>query len=521
MNKRAVIYARVSTDEQAEKGHSLPFQLEECRRYADRMGFQVIKEITDNTSGASLNRPGFTVLEMMIINREVEVVLAYTSDRISRNYYDYVPLVGKWQDKNIELHFVDRGQSQNDLQGMISDGIFAMLAHTERLKIMDRTKNGRLKKAKDDKKPVMSGQPPYGYGRIGKTREAEMVIDPAEAEVVKMIFRWYTTHEDGGPLSLMAIADRLDEMGIKPRSSSMWQPTSVRTILVNETYAGRTYYAKTQILKDGRQVPRPRDQWIPIDVPHLALIDRKTFQMAEARAKRNQERASRNRKYDYLLVGHIRCGSCNLAMYGFRKWEGSKPYYRCASYNNKLAHCGFNKRSIQMERADKAVWEWLSSLLEDETVLMEGVRSMAQRREEELGPKREHYAYVLKMLETSHEKIRRLVDELAEFNGNAVKAVIKEKINQMETEQNFLLEEKTKLEAELAELEINPEVESRVTEIAALVRERLPVATFEGMRDLLELLRVKVEFYQIEEGIKLRVSCEIPGSESDIVFTSF
>jgi site-specific DNA recombinase len=71
MNKRAVIYARVSTDEQAEKGHSLPFQVEECRRYADRLGFQVVKEIIDNASGASLNRPGFTMLEMMINNREV------------------------------------------------------------------------------------------------------------------------------------------------------------------------------------------------------------------------------------------------------------------------------------------------------------------------------------------------------------------------------------------------------------------------------------------------------------------
>jgi site-specific DNA recombinase len=95
MNKRAVIYARVSTDEQAEKGHSLPFQIEECRRYADRLGFQVVKEIIDHASGASLNRPGFALWEMIIINHEVEVVLAYTSDRILRNYYDYVPLMGK------------------------------------------------------------------------------------------------------------------------------------------------------------------------------------------------------------------------------------------------------------------------------------------------------------------------------------------------------------------------------------------------------------------------------------------
>jgi vacuolar-type H+-ATPase subunit I/STV1 len=208
-------------------------------------------------------------------------------------------------------------------------------------------------------------------------------------------------------------------------------------------------------------------------------------------------------------------------MYGFRKWEGAKPYYRCASYNNKLATCGFRKRSIQMERADKAVWDWLSTLLTDERVLIEGVHSMAQIREETLQPKREQYEYVLKMLEASSEKIRRLIDELAEFNGDEIKAIIKEKVKQLESEQNFMLEEKNRLEAELADLEINPEFEIRITEIAAIVRERLPVATFTGMRDLLELLKVKVLFYDIENGIKLRVSCEIPGTESDIVLTSF
>lgn len=89
----------------------------------------------------------------------------------------------------------------------------------------------------------------------------------------------------------------------------------------------------------------------------------------------------------------------------------------------------------------------------------------------------------------------------------------------MESEQNFLFEEKARLEAELTELEINPEFESRITEIAAAVRERLPIATFEGMRDLLELLKVRVVYYQIDTGVKLRVSCEIPGSEEDIMVT--
>ena len=518
--KKAILYARVSTDEQAEKGHSIPHQLDECRQYAARFGFQVVKEIIDNKSGASLDRPGFILLESMLSNGEAHAIIAYTSDRISRNYYEYVPLIGKWQDQNIELHFVDRGQSQNNLQGMISDGIFAMLAHTERLKILDRTMNGRIKKARDDKKPVMSGSTPFGYGRTGRFQDAEMYIDEAEAEIVKKVFNWYTTSEDGGPFSLMAIAQRLDELGIRPKHAKIWSATSVRVILTNEIYIGRTYYRKTQILKDGRQVPRPENEWIPIDVPHLAFIETELFKEAQARAKRNQELSRRNRKHDYLLVGHIRCGSCHLAMYGFRKWEGSTPYYRCASYNHKAVNCTHKRRSIKMSTADNAVWEWLSNFLSDENALLSGIQTIINQREDELRPKRERQEYIIKTLKATDEKIRRLIDELAEFSGETVKSAVKDKIKQMEAERNLLDEENYRLASELSQAEVAPDIEQRIPEIVSRVRDQLTNPTIENMRELLELFNVRVTFYNCGQNIKLGVTIWIPDGDEVIVYSS-
>ena len=521
IQKKSILYARVSTDEQAEKGHSIPHQLEECRRYANRLGFQVVKEIVDNKSGASLDRPGFALLESMLSNGEADAIIAYTSDRISRNYYEYVPLVGKWQDQNIELHFVDRGQSHNNLQGMISDGIFAMLAHTERLKILDRTMNGRIKKARDDKKPVMSGNVPFGYGRVGRFQDAEMYIDETEAEIVKKIFRWYITDDDGGPFSLMAIAKHLDELGVRPKNAKQWNATSVRVILTNEIYVGRTYYRKTQILKDGRQVPRPKEEWIPIDVHHLAFIDKELFEQAAIRAKHNQETSRRNRKHDYLLVGHIRCGSCDLAMYGFRKWEGSTPYYRCASYNHKAVQCAHNnRRSIKMSVADTAVWEWLSNFLSDEDSLLNGIQEMIDQREGVLRPKRERQAYILKTLDAIDDKIRRLIDELAEFSGETVKIAVKEKTKQLEAERNLLEEENIRLASELAQVELAPDIESRVPEIIMRVRDKLSNPTFKNKRDLMELFNVSVTFYNRGKNIKLGVTIWIPEGDEIIVYNA-
>jgi predicted nuclease with TOPRIM domain len=151
---------------------------------------------------------------------------------------------------------------------------------------------------------------------------------------------------------------------------------------------------------------------------------------------------------------------------------------------------------------------------------MEGIREMIRTREDDLQPKRERYDYIVKILEKSTHTVRRLVDELADFDGETVKAAIKEKIKQLETEQNMLAEEKIRLAAELAEVEIPRDIEKKIAEIASKVNERLPNATFDGMRELLELLDVKVTFYNIDNGIKLHVTCMLPDSDDDIMFSS-
>lgn len=72
MTTRAVVYARVSTDEQAEHGHSLPTQLEARRKYAAEHGHVVAAEVTDDFSGARLNRPGLDRVRAMLKRREAE-----------------------------------------------------------------------------------------------------------------------------------------------------------------------------------------------------------------------------------------------------------------------------------------------------------------------------------------------------------------------------------------------------------------------------------------------------------------
>ena len=83
--KRAILYARVSTNEQATSGYSLSQQLEALRKYAAREGYEIIDEITDpGRTGATLDRPGLDRMRTLVAAGRVSVVLAQDRDRFAR-----------------------------------------------------------------------------------------------------------------------------------------------------------------------------------------------------------------------------------------------------------------------------------------------------------------------------------------------------------------------------------------------------------------------------------------------------
>ena len=527
MSKRAVIYTRVSTDEQAEKGYSLPHQLDECRRYSQNNGFLIAQEFMDDYSGGTLDRPGFSLLREYVSQNRVDAVVVFTADRLSRNVVDFLVLRDEWERARIELHYVDRGRSQNNFEGLLTDGIFALLAHGERLKIIQRTSDGRHNKAKHNRL-VMTGIPPYGYNRVGKGAEAEYVIDDVQAEVVRNIFRWFVDGDgDGinGPMSLRAIATRLDALGISPpdyrkKMAPGWWPNSVRVVLLNEIYTGRSYYGKV-ITENGKRRPRPKSEWKPIDVPHLAMIDVDTYKQAQVRLKRNKELAKRNRKNDYLLSGHFRCGLCNKVMFGYCKDPNTKPryFYRCSSSVKLLWKCESAKKEISMDKVDALVWDWLLSFLCDENNLEESLRTVMEKRIADQGPKRERLKTVQGLLANADTRIHRLVNELSQYDGAAVLNAIREKINEIENEKGLLLEEEDRLCADLENTNLPKNFESQIRKVVQTVGGEIAEAGYETKRRILDVLDVRVVYFsEPDRGRILRVSCTIPGFDVEIAY---
>jgi site-specific DNA recombinase len=109
--KRAILYARVSTDEQARSGYSLAQQLEALRAYAAREGYEILEEIQDvGQSGASLERPGMDRVRDLVAGGGVFVVLAQDRDRFSREPAYTYPLRREFEEHDCELRSLnDRG----------------------------------------------------------------------------------------------------------------------------------------------------------------------------------------------------------------------------------------------------------------------------------------------------------------------------------------------------------------------------------------------------------------------------
>src|SRR5215212_8250378 len=135
----AILYARVSTDEQARSGFSLAQQLEALRDYASREGYEVLEEVVDpGQSGASLERPGMDRVRDLVAAGGVSMVLAQDQDRFSREpAYTYL-LRQEFEEQGCELRSLnDRGDETPE--GELTDSILDQLTKYERAKIAQRT----------------------------------------------------------------------------------------------------------------------------------------------------------------------------------------------------------------------------------------------------------------------------------------------------------------------------------------------------------------------------------------------
>src|SRR5918992_3698951 len=232
--KRAILYARVSTDEQARSGYSLAQQLEALREYAAQEGYEVFEEVQDpGQSGASLERPGMDRVRDLVSAGGVSVVLAQDRDRIARELAYHYLLRREFEEHGTKIRAMNDGGDDSP-EGELTDGILDQLGKYERAKIAERSRRGKLQKAREGK--VMAGpRPPYGF-RYNDARD-NYVVDAEKMRVIERIFRMVGA--DGHTMNATRLA--FNREGVQPPSGEFWSPKFVREAIGDDVYRSHAY----------------------------------------------------------------------------------------------------------------------------------------------------------------------------------------------------------------------------------------------------------------------------------------
>src|SRR5271169_2333485 len=245
MMRMAAIYARVSSEQQREQ-NTIASQTASLIEFASSHDLEVPAEWVfedEGYSGATLERPGLERVRDLAAEGQIQVVLAYAPDRLSRKYAYQILLIEEFARHGVETLFVKapQGDSAEDQLLVQFQG---MIAEYERAQILERSRRGKRHRAHSGEISVMSNAP-YGYRYIRKTDEAPAayLVDEAEAQVVRRVYEMYTV--DG--LSIGEITRRLNAEGIPTRKlSARWERSVVWGVLRNPAYRGVACFGKTR-----------------------------------------------------------------------------------------------------------------------------------------------------------------------------------------------------------------------------------------------------------------------------------
>jgi site-specific DNA recombinase len=438
----AAIYARVSSEQQREE-NTIASQTASLIEFAKCHDLEVPEEWVfedEGYSGATLERPGLERVRDLAAEGQIQAVLVYAPDRLSRKYAYQILLIEELARSGVETLFVKapQGSSAEDQLLVQFQG---MIAEYERAQILERSRRGKRHRAQSGEVSVMSGAP-YGYRYVRKTDEAPAayaVLD-AEARVVQRIYEMYTV--DG--LSIGEITRRINAEGIPTRkASARWERSTVWAVLRNSAYRGVACFGKTRVSSRTRVIrpqrrrgvitptmtaghERPREEWIEIPVP--ALVTEDSFARAQELLQENKIRSRRRTIEPSIVQGLVSCQKCGYAFARTSTRTSARKihYYKCIGSDGwrKLGGpvCN-NGRLVRQDLLDQIVWDEVIRLLEDPTLIqqeldrrLEAARSSnpTKKREQNLQRELAHVGKGIERLLSAYQEALMSIEQLRE-----------------------------------------------------------------------------------------------------------
>ena len=327
---KAVIYARVSSEEQKKEGFSIPAQLDLLRTYAKEHHIEIVREFTEAETAKQAGRHQFNeMLKFLKKNKNITNILCEKTDRLYRNFKDYVNL--DVDETGYSVYLVKEGvvlTPQSGSHEKLVHGLKVLLAKNFIDNLREETQKGRLKKVQEG---YYIGQVPYGYKKLDKKTT---VIDEEKAPFVRRAFELYA---EG--LSLEAVRWKLKEEGfIYQPSNKVISHGQLGKMLHNMGYNGIIYF-RGQLYKG----------------KHEPIISDELFEMAQKSSKKDNKPLVRNER-SHAFLGLIKCGKCGCAITIGPPKRNGVIYYHCTGSKGKCDQKSKNIREeIIMPQLDEAV----------------------------------------------------------------------------------------------------------------------------------------------------------------------
>tara|TARA_R110002167_G_scaffold231677_1_gene436872 strand:+ start:699 stop:2471 length:1773 start_codon:yes stop_codon:yes gene_type:complete len=362
---KVAIYARYSSDMQRDA--SIEDQIRLCQERADREGWRVINCYTDHgISGASLMRPGVQMLMQHAADGGIDVVIAESLDRLSRDQENVAGLFKRLSFAGVKIVTLSEGEI-NELHIGLKGTMGALFLKD----LADKTRRGLRGRVEAGKS---GGGLTYGYDVVrakdaaGNPVTGERTINGDEARIVLRIFEEYAAGH-----SPKVIARKLNAECVPGPRGAGWGPSTIygnrergTGIINNELYVGRLVWNRLRYIKDpitGKRVsrPNPEDELIVKDVPELRIVPDELWTNAKARQRLLDQRkpafGSKQRPKN-LFSFLLKCGCCGG---GFAMI--SRTHYGCSNARNK-GLCD-NRRAIAKAALEHAVLDALQHHLMD------------------------------------------------------------------------------------------------------------------------------------------------------------
>jgi site-specific DNA recombinase len=321
---RAVIYARISKDEQSK--YSIGEQISLCQKFMEEEGHEVVEVFIDEGfSSKTMKRPALQKMLGQIKDKKFDIICVWNSDRLTRTTLDGLTMVTtmfKPADIDFASYTEDIDTSTPD--GMMMFTIRLSMAQRERERIAERSSMGQAARARAGKRNTSAR--PYGYD-VGE--DLALTVNEEEAEIVRKIFDWYV-----GGWGRIKIAGVLNFEKIPANRGGKWPEKIIGDILKNITYTGAVHFK----LKGD-----PESKRIIVPNVHEAIITKEQYNLAQFVFGRRRDNDMSQSSYDFVFSTVVKCALCGRSFHGKMKtFSDTRPhyrYYRCSGKYRPESMC--------------------------------------------------------------------------------------------------------------------------------------------------------------------------------------